>query len=292
MSSIREKLIHRKTKLAGPKERTEDHPAHLDNYEEGGLYRVPLDMIRSNPDQPRQYFDEGSLAELTDSVRQKGILQPVIVRRDRDGHIVLVAGERRVRAAKRAGLEMVPAILTKGNPAEISLIENLQRENLRPIEEAEAMARMVGEHGYTQEQLAKVVGKGRSTIAEMLSLVRLPEPIKEECRRADIYPRRLLVEIARQDTPARMMVLFERIKKGNLKSDQVREITRENESHIRRTRPALAMRRIRALHRNLRKLRLDSIEEPEREELKTELHRLLAIIHEILAEAPSETSLR
>ena len=87
-----------------------------------------------------------------------------------------------------AGLEKIPAILTKGNPAEIALIENLQRENLSPIEESEALARMINEHGYTQEQMASVIGKAKSTVSETISLNRLPESIKEEVRRAGTIP--------------------------------------------------------------------------------------------------------
>jgi ParB family chromosome partitioning protein len=285
MSSIREKLIDKKTKLVVPRERTVDHPAHLGGYQEGSLYNVPVELIQSNPEQPRKYFDEDALAELADSIQEKGVLQPVIVRREEDGTVVLVAGERRLRAARRAHLTTIPAILTAGNPAEISLIENLQRENLRPIEEAEAMARMVEEHGYTQERLAQVVGKARPTVTETLSLVRLPESIKEQCRRADIYPRRLLVEIAKQGTPARMIALFERVKKGDLKSDQLREITREKGEKGRRPRYALAVKHIRALDRQLRRLQWNSLGEVEQGELKGELHRLMATIHKSLADS-------
>ena len=99
---------------------------------------MPVNVIRTIPDQPRKTFNEESLSELADSVKQKGVLQPVIIKNDLEGNIYLVAGERRLRAARLAGLREIPAMVTKGNPAEIALIENIQREDLNPVEEAEA----------------------------------------------------------------------------------------------------------------------------------------------------------
>jgi ParB family chromosome partitioning protein len=246
MPSVRNKLARKESKLDKRKKKknvgaptSAPHPAVLDNYEEGDFYNVPIHEIKANPDQPRQYFDEESLAELAESIRQKGVLQPVIIRIDEDRSVYLVAGERRLRAAREAGLDHIPAILTKGNPAEIALIENLQRENLKPVEEAEAFAHMIQEYNYTQEQLSTVVGKARTTITETLGLNRLPEEVKEECRRADIYPRRLLVEIAKQKTTKNMVALFNRVKEGNLKSDQVRKIARKPQKRSMRTPAAI-----------------------------------------------------
>ena len=146
MSKLKDKLAQAKTKLAIPKETLEDHPANLNNYQESAFYNVDIELIKPNPHQPRKFFDPDSLAELAQSIKEKGVLQPVIIRKDKTGQIHLVAGERRLRAAKNAGLEKIPAILTSGNPMEISLIENLQRDNLRPIEEAEALGRMMEEY--------------------------------------------------------------------------------------------------------------------------------------------------
>jgi ParB family chromosome partitioning protein len=210
------------------------------------------------------------------------VLQPVLVRRETDGSITLVAGERRLRAAKRAGLEAIPAILTRGNPAEIALIENLQREDLRPVEEAEALARMMSEHGYTHEQLARVIGKGRSTITEALSLAKLPASIKEECRRADTYPRRLLVEIAKQETPERMLALFKTVQQGHLRSEQVRELTRRPVGPTRRSASALAMGRIIETTRSLKNINWETLTPHEREELSDGLCRLRETIEGLL----------
>ena len=274
MPSIRKKLAQKKSKLAQPRVELEGHPADLNDFRDGGFYQVDPGVIFPNPDQPRKYFDPEKLAELSESIKQKGVLQPIIIRRSEDGNIYLVAGERRLRAAKMAGLEKIPAILTKGNPAEIALIENLQRENLSPVEEAEALGRMVNEYQYSHEHLALVVGKARSTITETLSLNRLPEEIKQECRRTDIYPRRLLVEVTKQETPEAMIALFDRIKEANLKSDQVRQITRKRVQRTERSPLALTQDKIRALVRQLSKIDLGALDNEERIELLTMLHEL------------------
>lgn len=278
MTSIRDKLAQKKTKLAVVKENAEALQDLLSNYQEGSFYNVDIDQIETNPYQPRQYFDSETLAELSQSIKEKGVIQPVVIRRDEDGSIFLVAGERRLRAAKQAGLEKIPAILTKGNPIEISLIENLQREDLKPIEEAEALGRMIDEYNYTQEQLALAIGKARTTITETLSLRKLPEEVRNECRRADNYPRRLLVEIAKQKTPEAMALLFNKVKEGNLKSDQVRDLTRKRTKKAYRTPTAIATEKALKLSRLLAKVDFELSEKDEKDRLLAELRYLRGVI--------------
>lgn len=283
MPTARDKLGRKTTKLARLREHLEDHPANLNNYQDGSFYHVDVGLILPNPDQPRKFFDEEALNELATSIAQKGVLQPVIIRKDEEGKIFLVAGERRLKAAKIAGLERIPSIITKGNPAEIALIENLQREDLKPIEEAEALGRMVEQYGYTQEQLVQVIGKAQSTISEIMSLNRLPEAIKEEVRRADNYPRRLLVEIAKQDSPKKMIMLFAKAKDGSLKSDQVRDITRTNTTQEKqRTPAAIALAKVISLEKQLIKLDITKVEDSEKAQLLFELQTLKNAIENIL----------
>lgn len=138
--------------------------------------------IRVNPYQPRKNFDEAKLAELAHSVERHGILQPLIVRPSADGY-ELVAGERRLRAARMVGLARVPVVvksLSDREMSEIALIENLQREDLNPLEEAEAFRRLMDEFGYTQEQLAERVGKSRSAVANTLRLTTLHSDVRRE----------------------------------------------------------------------------------------------------------------
>lgn len=274
MPSIREKLAKKRSKLASRKTRERQKSTALPDFQEGSFYYIEINLIGSNPYQPRQYFDPVALAELSRSIKQKGVIQPIIVRRDEDGHIFLVAGERRLRAAKQAGLGKIPAVITKGNPIEISLIENLQRENLNPVEEAEALARMTEEYNYTQEQLALAIGKARTTITETLSLNKLPESIRNECRQAGLYSRRLLVEVAKQKTIEERISLFEEIKKRGLKSDDVRRITRKGSKKSGRTPTAIALDQARRLCHNLEKIDLDSSEDTEILQLVIELKNL------------------
>jgi len=229
MASIRDKLAQKKSKLSQPKQLDNDHPANTGFVQNGTFFNIDIDLIKPNPNQPRKYFDELALQELSDSIKQSGVIQPIIIRKEQD-QIILVAGERRLRAAKMAELKSIPCILTTGNPIEIALIENLQRENLNPIDESEALQQMIDEYSYTQQDLAHVIGKGRSTIAETLTLNRLPNTIKDECRRADTFSRRVLVEVAKQKGSEKMTELFSQIKKNKLSSDDVRKITRKKKS--------------------------------------------------------------
>jgi ParB family chromosome partitioning protein len=149
--------------------------------ERKGVMNLGIEEIRPNRGQPRRHFDEAHIEELAESIRSKGVLLPLIVRRATDGY-VLVAGERRWRAAQKAGLRELPVMVREVSDKEafeIALIENIQREDLNPVEEAEAYKRLIEEHGLTQEELAARVGKERSTVANALRLLRLPDPIKQ-----------------------------------------------------------------------------------------------------------------
>jgi len=146
------------------------------------LLRIPVDRVRPNPFQPRQQFDDTELEELASSIRANGLLQPIVVRA-KGAEYELVAGERRLRAAQRAGLQEIPAIVRQvgdHEALELALIENLQRSDLNPIEEARAYERLRDEFGLTQEQIAARVGKRRSTIANALRLLRLPQDLQDE----------------------------------------------------------------------------------------------------------------
>jgi ParB family chromosome partitioning protein len=147
-----------------------------------GLMHVALDQISPNPYQPRKTFNEASIEELTRSVREHGIVQPLVVTRAGD-RFKLIAGERRYRAAMKAGLPTVPVVikddLREGGALEIALIENIQREDLNPIEEANAYHQLHEEFGLTQEEISKRVGKERSTVANFLRLLKLPDFVKK-----------------------------------------------------------------------------------------------------------------
>src|SRR4030095_12971875 len=154
----------------------------------GGVRTIDIARIRPNPAQPRQVFEEEPRAELAASIVERGVLQPILVRPVADGY-ELVAGERRWRAAQRAQLHEIPAIIREFDEesrAEIALIENIQRENLNAIEEAEAYRRLIDGYGHSQEVIGKLVGKSRSHVANLLRLLDLPEPVRLMLLRGDI----------------------------------------------------------------------------------------------------------
>ena len=160
----------------------------------GGSLYLLIDEIRPNRQQPRKYFDDKKFEELERSIRENGVLQPVIVQIGENGY-ELVVGERRWRASKKAGLKKIPAIIrevTDTESLEIALIENLNRQDLNPIEEADGFARLANEFGLTQEQIAKRMGKSRETVANTLRLLKLPRRVKE-----DLVARRLAMGHAR-----------------------------------------------------------------------------------------------
>jgi ParB family chromosome partitioning protein len=145
------------------------------------VLQVPIEAISRDTHQPRQHFDLDTLKELAASIRTRGIIHPILLRRD-NGKYLIIAGERRWRAAQLAGLREVPALVRDATPSdafEIALIENLQREDLNPIEEGEGYKRLLDEHGLTQEEIAQRVGKDRSSVANALRLLNLPREIRD-----------------------------------------------------------------------------------------------------------------
>lgn len=154
-----------------------------------GLRDIPVDAIRPNPWQPRTQFDEQELEELAESIRAHGVLQPVLVSQQRDGTFQLITGERRWRAVQLTGMPTVPAVVKEATPQaslEMALVENIQRRDLNPLEEAHAFRQLIEEHGMTQEQLGQRIGKSRVAVSNSLRLLHLPEPVREALARADI----------------------------------------------------------------------------------------------------------
>lgn len=152
---------------------------------DAGPRSLPIDLVQRNPSQPRKHFDESDLTELAGSIKTHGVLQPILVRPIPDGKYEIVAGERRWRAAQRAGLHSIPAVIRDLNEVEvleIGIVENVQRTDLNPIEEAQGFQALIDRFGRTQEDIAEAVGKSRPHIANMLRLLKLPEDIQEMVR--------------------------------------------------------------------------------------------------------------
>ncbi len=193
--------------------------------------KIAIHLIEANPDQPRNML--GDLQDLKESILQKGILEPILVRPRDDGRFTIISGERRFRAAMEAGLGEIPCIemaVTDAEMTEIALIENLQRKDLSPLEEAEGYLVLQERHQYTHEQIARVIGKSRVTITETLSLARLPDRVKEECRRADIRSKTFLLELSRLGSEREMLAAVAQYAGGSLLSrDSLRQAKREGQ---------------------------------------------------------------
>ena len=177
-------------------------------YEKGNLYQISIIDFKLDPTQPRKVVDPVALAELAASIAKFGILQPLLFREADQGYVYIVAGERRFKAAQKVGLLILPAICVTGDCAEIALIENLQRQDLTIVEEAEALQRLKEEKKYTDEQLAGVIGKARQTVTDILTLNRLPLEIRDKCRGDRLISRRTLIDISRKTQERAMMTAY------------------------------------------------------------------------------------
>ena len=187
---------------------------------------VPIDLLDPNPHQPRQVM--GDLSELMASIAEKGIIEPLIVRQ-RGGRYQIIAGERRYHAAVQVGVRDVPVVVRESDDVEVmelALIENLQRKDLTAFEEAEALHQLAHRCGYTHEDMARKLGKSRTSVTESLSLGNMPEEVRNVCRLADITSKSTLLQIVRQGDAKKMLALVERLAaRGGATRQQVRQET-------------------------------------------------------------------
>jgi ParB family chromosome partitioning protein len=200
---------------------------------------VPVDKIRPNPDQPRKLL--GDLNELTDSIKEKGVLEPLLVRFvPRDDCYHIISGERRYHASRAAGLNEVPCIEKIADDAEtleLALIENLQRKDLTPFEEADGLQRLAEHFDYTHDDIAKKIAKARSSVTETMSLRVIPEALRKRCIEHGIVSKSLLLQIARQPNEKKMIEAIERIAQAGLTRDEARRERQEDKNAGPRSQP-------------------------------------------------------
>jgi ParB family chromosome partitioning protein len=199
---------------------------------------IPLSLIDPNPEQPRT--NVGNLDELTASIREKGVLEPILIRQHGEGRYQIISGERRFRAATAAGLEEIPAIEFDADDREaleIALIENIQRKDLTPFEEAEGFQFLQEKFGYTHEKIAQVIGKSRTTITETLQINDIPDRVRVLCREAGISNKSVLVQIARAASLEEMEGLVDRFSRGEISRDEVRKATARRADAPKKGRP-------------------------------------------------------
>lgn len=188
---------------------------------------VPIEQVDPNPDQPRQVM--GDLSELMASIAEKGVIEPLIVRQ-RGHRYQIVAGERRYQASVRVGLREVPVVIREVDDDEIievALVENIQRKDLSPFEEAEALQSLADRCGYTHEDMARRLGKSRTSVTESLALAGMPDEVRNLCRLADISSKSLLLQIVRKSDPQKMIAFIEQLTKDGAMAPVTREKARK-----------------------------------------------------------------
>jgi ParB family chromosome partitioning protein len=222
------------------------HDAHyvetLASYSGASIGRmIPIDKVRPNPDQPRKTI--GDVRELSDSIREKGVLEPLLVRYvPREDTYYIISGERRYHASRAAGLNELPCIEKIADDAEtleLALIENLQRKDLTPFEEADGLSRLAEHFDYTHDDIARKIGKARSSVTETLSIRVIPDAIREACIEKGIVTKSLLLQVARQPNEKKMREMVDKIASGGLSRDEARRARQEENVSAPRPQPFL-----------------------------------------------------
>jgi ParB family chromosome partitioning protein len=200
---------------------------------------IPIDKIRPNPDQPRKQI--GDVRELADSIREKGVLEPLLVRYvPREDMYYIISGERRYHASQSAGLRELPCIEKIADDAEtleLALIENLQRKDLTPFEEADGLQRLADQFEYTHDDIAKKIGRARSSVTETMSLRVIPDAVRRACIESGIATKSLLLEVARQPNEKKMYEMVHRIAQGGLTRDEARRARKDDTESAPRPHP-------------------------------------------------------
>lgn len=234
------------------------------------IRRIPVDRITPNPHQPRRQFDESKLDELSRSIRERGILEPLIVRQTQDGSYHLIAGERRLRAAQKAGLTEVPAILRDFDgldSLEVALIENLQREDLNPVDEARAYQRLIDQFNRTHAEISEKVGKDRSTVTNLVRLLRLPDIVLDEVSRGTLSVGHARVLLSIEDAVEQESLAGEMVRDGWSVREAERRLANRTRQQSRRTREKKAAQTAKSRE-------VARVEEAMRFALGTEVHLL------------------
>jgi ParB family transcriptional regulator, chromosome partitioning protein len=202
---------------------------------------IPIDKIRPNPDQPRKNI--GDVRELAESIREKGVLEPLLVRYvPREDTYYIISGERRYHASKLSGLQELPCIEKIADDAEtleLALIENLQRKDLTAFEEADGLQRLADQFDYTHDDIAKKIGRARSSVTETMSLRLIPDDVRKACVEKGVVTKSLLLQVARQPSEKKMHEMVQRIAQGALTRDEARRARQEETAIAPRPQPYL-----------------------------------------------------
>lgn len=238
--------------------------------------------IKDNPYQNRNFINPEGLKTLKESIRKKGVLQPILVRKEND-NIILVAGQRRLEASKKLKLSTIPVIFIEDDPIEIGLIENLQRENLHPIDESivlkkfqEHIEKQLGK--CTKKDLALIIGKKQKTVSNLLQLTELPDDIKSECGKDPRWKRKVLLSIAKKETEKEIREAFKKAKKKFEQKEIIKPLKENNDEKN----SILAIQRIDKLTDKIKKIKMESISDLKKLEIKKKLEDLQKELRKIL----------
>ncbi len=253
-------------------------------YESRKLYDLDINILQPDPMQPRKHIDNESIDELSNSIKELGILQQIIFRLDENGTHMIVAGQRRWEAAKRANFKNIPAIFIGDKTPEIALTENILRQNLTAVEEAEAMQRLIDEFHYDREGLVRLIGKANSSISEILGLNRLSDEIKNDCRSNNKLSRGKLIEISKEKIKEKMNKLYEKVKKQGLSKDEIRSLNKKNDSSKKKyNKFELLISSIKELDRKIKKFKLElSIEDLNKKNITSCLNEFIFDANEFI----------
>jgi ParB family chromosome partitioning protein len=257
-------------------------------YVKGELYQIDVNSLQTDPNQPRKHFDPDAQQDLVDSFQKQGVLQPILFRVDQDNNLFIVAGERRLHAAKEAKLETIPALLVEGDHSEIALVENLLREDLTAIELAEALNNIQTEHQYTQEQLTAIIGKAKSTVSDILTLMKLPQIIRDECRNSQKISRQVLINIAKKKHEKGMLTAFEKYKANEAKK-QTKEtsILKPKVKKTFKTKFTVKFNKIKAFMTGINLKKLDDVNKKDLSSLVQELKKAADDLLKEINKAPT-----
>ncbi len=247
-------------------------------FTKGKIYKInPADLL-SDPQQPRTFIDPIGLEELAASIRKHGVLEPILFRQDEEGKLFVVAGERRAAAVKIAGLATIPGIYVNSDYREISLVENLLRVDLTPIEEAEALETLMKEKGYSQYNLSDMIGKSQPAIAQIVSLNRLPADVRERCRSNPNIPRSALLEVVKCKTEQRMLNAFNKMIAQRIAAEQ----SAGKPGPVRLSKAQAMIKQVDALNGRLVDLPVSEWEEVDRQDFAQALRNIRVTARDLL----------
>ena len=240
--------------------------------------KTPIAEFQPDPNQPRKYFDETALSELSESIKQYGVLQPIIYYVNESGQKIIVAGERRYQAAKKAQLSEIPAIVIDGSEADkVALVENILRQDLTPLEEAEAFQRLKEKYKYSNEKLSQVFNKAPNTISETLSINKLSDSIKERYKAKPELAKRELVKIARMRSEEGQINAYNKLTNYKPETEEPKDTEKDGKENYK-----LTLGFIKSLTGKLSKSNIVISSEEEKETLKNQLAQLSTAINEFV----------